>query len=149
MKEYAEGNITELPAKDGTIVYNILVPAVICLPSTKTCVPIEFLIDTGADKSMISYKDGIELGLEAPGTKEKSGKAYDANGNEVPFVKRKIDLLLGTINKKGIEICWCTRPRIGKNFLGMDFFKDYKLIVQSKNMKSYIIKNSKCIRCYR
>lgn len=147
MKEHAEGNITRIQASDGTTVYNILAPALICLPSTTTCLPIEFLIDTGSDKSMISHNDGKDLGLEAPATNEKPKNAFDANGGEVPYVMRKVDLTIGSIRKEGLEICWCTRPRIGKNFLGMDFLKDYKTILHGKNMKCYIIKSESCIRC--
>lgn len=147
MKEHAEGNITRIQATDGTTVYNILAPAVICIPSTETCLSIEFLIDTGSDKSMISYQDGVELGLGAPAVNEKTRNAFDANGGPVPYVMRKVDMALGSIRKEGLDICWCTRPRIGKNFLGMDFLKDYKTILHGKDMKCYIIKSDSCIKC--
>lgn len=147
MKDYAEGNITMSHTQDDTIVYNVLAPAVICIPNTTTCLPIEFLIDTGADRSMISYSDGLELGLEAPRGNDRRGTAYDANGNEVTYVIRKVDLTLGTIKKEGLEICWCTRPRIGKKFLGVDFFKDHKFIIHGKNKKYYILRNQDCIKC--
>jgi len=147
MKEHFEGEITEIKGSDGTTIHNILVPVVIC--NKNLCLPVELLIDTGADKSMISYKFGNEIKLEPPNKKDKVKIAYDVNNHEVMYVIRKINLYIGKgIEKKNFEIAWCISPRINKNFLGMDFFDKHKLIVTGgKNKKFYITSTNNCVSC--
>ncbi len=147
MKEHYEGQVTEIEAIDGTKIHNILVPVVIC--KEDFCLPVDLLVDTGADKSMISYKFGKELGLEAPTKKDRTLIACDANNREVHYIKRKIDLYIGNgIMKKDFIISWCTSPRVNKNFLGMDFFDHHKLIVMGgKTKRFYITKRENCVMC--
>jgi len=147
MKEHFQGEITELVTKDGTILHNVLAPVVIC--KGDKCLPIDMLVDTGADKSMISYKFGNELGLQPPAKADKKRIAYDANNREISYIIRKVDLHIGNgVEKKNVDICWCTSPRINKNFLGMDFFNKYKLIIVGGKKKTfYITKIENCVNC--
>lgn len=147
MQECAEGNLTEISGESEEIFYNVMVPAIIFLPGSKKGRTIDFMFDTGADKSMISYDTGCELGLEAPTGNDKIRAAKAANGQEMPYIIRKVDLQIGSISKKGISICWCLAPRVHLNFLGMDFLQDYKFIINGRTKKFYITRHNVCVKC--
>lgn len=147
MQECAEGNLTEISSEEGDIFYNVMVPARISIHGNIKGRAVDFMVDTGSDKSMISYDTGCELGLEAPSGNDKIRAAKAANGQEMPYVIRKVDLQIGSISKKGISICWCLAPRVHLNFLGMDFLQDYKFIINGRTKKFYITRHNVCVKC--
>ncbi|MBU0758345.1 MAG: hypothetical protein KKF44_09825 [Nanoarchaeota archaeon] len=150
MKDHFESDIFRVKDKDGTHVYKILVPCVLTNPKMQNVMTqTSLLVDTGSDKSLISNKIGIDIGLEAPKTGEKIKNATDASGNSVPYIERTVNLYIGkNIKKLNFKICWCTRPKLTYNFLGMDFFEDFKLILMGGNhSRFYITKQNKCVAC--
>lgn len=147
MNDYAEGKVTEIGQEDGSTFYNVIIPAIISRPGDTKAITMEFLIDTGSDKSMISYSLGCELGLEPPGTTDDAHNVKSADGRGIPYIVRKVDMQIGSIVKKNILICWCLAPRVYLNFLGMDFLHDYKFILNGRTKKFYITKHDVCVSC--
>lgn len=147
MKDYSEGRLSEIKNKDGNIIYNVLVPATLSLPDKNNYIPVDFMVDTGSDKSMISYNFGYELGLDPPSVSDIIHSAWSADEREIHYIMRKVDLQIGSISKKSISICWCLAPRVHLNFLGMDFLHDYKFIINGRTKKFYITRHNVCVRC--
>jgi hypothetical protein len=143
---FYKNGITERPVGD-QFLNEMMLPVTVGRKSF--CRPGQFLIDTGANKSMLSYRFGLEIGLEAPGRDDKKYCAYDVNEQEVPYIVRKVDLHISKdIKRLAFPICGCTRPRIQQNFLGMDFFHRFKLIVTGGCRKVfYVADSAECVDC--
>ncbi|MBN2880923.1 retroviral-like aspartic protease family protein [Candidatus Woesearchaeota archaeon] len=106
----------------------------------------DLIVDTGADRSMISYRFGIELGLEAPGEKDITKIVKTADNRDVHYIERKVDLHIGEkLDLNNFKICWCSKPGVNYNFLGMDILSSLKLILVKKEF--YLVDPDHCVGC--
>lgn len=151
------GDITSTP---NTIKHDMLISLIVCktktnsLNQSKYCLPLSFLIDTGSDISIISYKYANDLGLDAPKQNEKTYSVNDYQGNSVKYVLRRVRMYIkNNLNKEkdkveiDFQIGMGLSPKHERNILGMNFLKDYKLIVDGKTKKFYITYSDECIKC--
>jgi len=142
MNDYYEGQLLRM---DGLI--EATVPITVC--NGDTCTSIVGLVDTGCHYTMISLRDGADIGFQPPTKKSEKIIIKSANGGVIICVKIKAKIQIGGIIRPGYKLFWCQDARVKRNYIGMDFFDKYKLTINIKRNKIFISDNTKCVGCIK